>query len=272
MFEFDSATQVSRVSGDDSAATYQAKIRDGWDIFGAANGGYVGAVIARAMQLHGERPDPYTLTVHYLAPVTPGVARIEIETVKRGRLTNSMMAKLFVTDDAGKERVAIAAIGAFGNLERRGTSVVKGNPPVLPDFDSIAVDRRGDGPNLMERLALRIHPDDAVFAKDSPNGEGSMRAWFAFPDDRPMDALATIIASDATAPAVFNLVGQVGWVPTIELTIHFRQIPTGNKLKTSFSSRFLVGGLVEEDGEIWDVDGNLIAISRQIAAMPRVDY
>ena len=158
MFEFDSATQVSRVAGDESAATYKVEIRDGWDIYGAANGGYVGAVIARAMQLHGGRPDPYTLTMHYLAPVTPGVARIEIETVKRGRLTNSMMAKLFVTDEAGKERTAIAAIGAFGNLEQRGTAVVKGNPPVLPDFDSIAVDMRSRTTDLWMRfppLSLR---------------------------------------------------------------------------------------------------------------------
>lgn len=272
MFEFDRATQVSKVAGDDTAATFEANIEAGWDIYGAANGGYVGALVARVMQQHGGRPDPYTLTLHYLAPVTPGVARIEVETVKRGRLTNSMMAKIFVTDSAGKERAAIAAIGAFGNLEERGSSVVNGGPPTIPPMDSMSVDFREGGPNLMKRLALRIHPDDETFAKNVPNGRGSMRAWFAFPDRRPMDALSTIIASDATAPAVFNLVGQVGWVPTIELTVHFRRIPTGDKLVTSFVSRFLVGGLVEEDGEIWDTDGNLIAISRQIAAMPRVDY
>ena len=51
-----------------------------------------------------------------------------------------------------------------------------------------------------------------------------------------------------------------------------RQIPTGTRLATSFSSRFVKNGLVEEDGEIWDEHGNLIAISRQIAAMPLADY
>lgn len=274
MFEFDRATKVTKVGGDDTVGQYEAEILDGWDIYGAANGGYIGAVMMRAMQLHGGRPDPYTITVHYLMPVPPGRAQIEVETVKRGRLTNSMIAKLTIDDPSGNSdgRIAITAMGAFGNLQSIGREIVKGQPPRIPPYESLETDASGSGPQLMQRLALRLSPEDVGFVLNQPNGQGTMRAWFAFPDDRPMDALSTFIAADATAPAVFNLVGQAGWVPTIELTVHYRQIPTGTRLATSFSSRFVKNGLVEEDGEIWDENGNLIAISRQIAAMPLADY
>lgn len=274
MFEFDIATAVTKVSGDDTVAVYSAEVFDGWDIDGAANGGYAGAIIMRAMQEHGQRPDPFTITVHYLMPVRPGTVRIEIETVKKGRLTNSMIAKLIVADPKGgpEGKIALTAVGAFGDIIDQGREVIIGAPPALPPYESIQFDNRGEGPALMRRLALRLMPEDVGFARNEPNGLGTMRAWFAFPDGRPMDALSTFIASDATASAVFNLVGTVGWVPTIELTVHYRQIPTGTKLATSFVSRFVKNGLVEEDGEVWDESGNLIAISRQIAAMPRGDY
>ena len=60
-------------------------------------------------------------------------------------------------------------------------------------------------------------------------------------------------------------------VPTVDLTIHFRdEPPSGRTGPSSGSARTTPpAGYVEEDGELWSSDGRLLAQSRQLAiALP----
>ena len=77
--------------------------------------------------------------------------------------------------------------------------------------------------------------------------------------------LSILLIADAFPPAVLSSQGMVAWVPTIEFSVNIRNIPTTQWLKCIFRTRFITCGLLEEDGEIWDQKGELIAISRQIA-------
>jgi len=45
--------------------------------------------------------------------------------------------------------------------------------------------------------------------------------------------------------------------------------PVPGWLRCRFTTRFVSGGFLEEDGEIWDGDGRLVAQSRQLALVPR---
>jgi hypothetical protein len=60
-------------------------------------------------------------------------------------------------------------------------------------------------------------------------------------------------------------------VPTLEMTVHVRDVPAPGALRSTFRTRFVTNGLFEEDGEVWDSTGRLVAISRQLALVARAD-
>src|SRR6188508_2728146 len=86
MTEFDDATHV--------AADGSAAIVDGWDINGNANGGYLMALAARGLRQVSGRPDPISVTAHYLAPGRPGPVQIDAEVVKSGRRFTTVSGRL----------------------------------------------------------------------------------------------------------------------------------------------------------------------------------
>ena len=62
----------------------------------------------------------------------------------------------------------------------------------------------------------------------------------------------------------------MGWAPTLELTVHVRARPAPGWLMLRHETRNVAGGMFEEDCEVWDAAGRLVAQSRQLARLPRV--
>lgn len=261
-YEFDGATAVRA----DGAGRWSVDVAEGWDIRGNANGGYVMSLLAAAMRAEVERPDPVSITVHYLAPLAPGPASIATDVVKRGRRLATVTASLV---HGGRESArAIASFGEVGAGSEQAPFAHLGiAPPDLPPPDECRrrSPKEGGVPlALMDRLDLRLHPDDTGFVTGSPPGRAEARGWFAFADGRPIDALSVLLACDAFPPPLFNLIGVPGWVPTIELTVHLRARPSGGPLQCRFVTDSLHGGTFVEDGAVWDGDGTLVAMSRQV--------
>lgn len=260
MSEFDRAVLV------DHDGT--AEIHDGWDINGNANGGYLMALAASGLRRIARRPDPVSVTAHYLSPGTPGPVDVEGSVVKEGRRFCTVTGRL----QRGPTTM-VQLVGAFGDLSAMGAAYehVTIGPPDLPPFEECAKRPAQQGPStvrLMDRLDVRLHPDHAGFALGAPSGVAEMAGWLAFADGRPLDTLALLLVCDAFPPAVFHLDMPPGWVPTVEYTVHVRGVPAPGPVRCVFRSRVVQGGFLDEDGEVWDSAGRLVAQSRQLGLTP----
>lgn len=261
---FDEATAVNSTE-----PPMRSEIHTGWDIAGNANGGYLLAIAGRAMATVADRAHPVSLTAHYLSPGRAGPVTVEASVVKAGRRLSTVTATMHSAD-----KPLMQLLGSFGDLDQlEGPKRVDATPPALPapeECPQVVHDpERGFPPPMMEKVELRLHPDDAQFLSGKPSGRPLIRGWLRLPDEEPMDAFGLLMATDALPPTIFNANLPVAWTPTVELTAHIRGLPEPGWLRCQFSTRFISGGMLEEDGEVWDSTGRLIAQSRQLALIPR---
>ena len=264
MGQFGVATAVADMGG----GVFHCGVAEGWDINGNANGGYMLAMTGRAMARAVDRPDPITVTGHYLAPGKVGPAEVVAHVVKQGRRFATVSATLVA---AG--RPVLAALGTFGDLSDASDvpELVDGGPPDLPPPEECI--RRADtrsSVNFSDRLDMRLHPDDARYDDEMPTGRALVRGWFRLNDDEPIDTIALLCCVDAFPPTAFNALLPRGWTPTVELTAHIRLRPSPGWLRCRFTTRFVTGDFLEEDGEVWDSQGRLVAQSRQLALLSRL--
>ena len=260
---FASDTAV-RAEGD---GRYVTEIRPGWDIAGRANGGYLLSIVGRALQDATGRPDPVTVTGHYLFPGQAGPASVATVVVNRGHTFTTATGSLH----AGGKRL-LQVLGTFGDVSTpRGPERVASAPPALPlPDDCVVIEPADEFPApFVGRVELRLHPDDAEFLRGAPSGEPRVRGWFRLREEERVDTLGLLLAVDAFPPTAPNARLPVAWTPTVELTAHVRSRPAPGWLRCAFTTRFVTGGFLEEDGEIWDATGRLVAQSRQLALVPR---
>lgn len=249
---------------------FRAELAEGWDIFGITNGGYLMAILARAMATSTEDRELVSITAHFLNPATPGPVDVEIDLLKQGRGLSTVHS--WMSRD-GKRLVS--ATGIFGDPKRGKASVelALGDPPDLPPpavcTPVIPSEVAPLPPPFTGQVELRSHPDDARALLGETKGERPIiRGWFRLKDEEPLDALAVVQASDAFPPAIFNSEIPLGWTPTVDLTIHVHNPRPKGWLACEFTTDYITDGLLEEDGRIWDEDGRPVAFSRQLALVP----
>src|SRR5215218_8995040 len=118
--------------------------------------------------------------------------------------------------------------------------------------------------NLLDHLDLRLDPATVGWAAGRPGGRLEMRGWVRFSDGRAADPLALLQVVDALPPTSFDL-GLASWAPTVELTVYVRGLPAPGWLACVVTGQLWQGGWFDEDAEVWDSAGNLVAQSRQFA-------
>lgn len=271
-FERDTAVHTA---GD---GRYRASIDPGWAVLqdAAPNGGYVMALAARAMRDPVPHPDPVSLTAHFLAPAAPGDVDIDVEVVRTGGRHSTVAARLW---QEGRECTRL--LGTFGDLGAPDgpSRVYRRRPPLPPieacvDATALGIARTEAGgfeaPPVLRRFDHRMPAELTGWADGAPTGRGEMGGYVRWADEAPMDTLGLVAVVDCYPPAVFNLAdADIGWVPTVELTVQIRKRPAPGYLAAWMTTEAITGGYLEEDGEVWDADGDLVALSRQLALVAR---
>lgn len=284
---FEQATAVTAV-GD---GRFRASVDPGWSTPIAANGGYLAAILVRAVEAHGATGGEgvaarqlRSLTCHYLRPVSGGPLDVRVEVVRAGRRISTVAVS---ASQEGKE--AIRALAALAVLDLPAAGQWEPEPPAVgpppardaPLIEPDAYRREGANgwlgptptmPPMFRRVRVAPRIGGVPFSnRPLPAGEApETGGWIALPEPRPIDAAFIALCTDVWWPPAFQPLGRPAIAPTIDLTIHVRADvpPTGlpdQPVLGWYRSTAAHGGLMEEDAALFLPDGTLLAHARQLA-------
>jgi acyl-CoA thioesterase len=248
--------------------TYDARIDAGWWIERGPNGGYVAAVIMKALLAEVADPDRHarSVTIHYLAPAVEGPAQLVVRTERTGRLVQYLSARLSQGD-----RLLATAQAAFATLGSGAPAFADPSFPGYAHPDTLG--HTPDPPGLVamrERYEYR-HMTGTPW--EEPGRTAETGGWIRLAEPRPYDAAVVAALSDAWYPAIFTRLTERFGVPTIDLTVHLRSVHALAQLRPDdwmavrFRTTVADEGFLEEDGQLWAPDGTLIAHSRQLGLL-----
>jgi acyl-CoA thioesterase len=259
---FERATAVAPV-GD---GAWRATCDDAWSAGRGPNGGYLAAIVLRAMLAELDDParEARSVTCHYLRPPAVGEVRVEVAVERAGRSVSTLGARL---SQAGE--LCVIAVAAFAR-DGDGALDYGDAAPAAPDPDSVRPSPPVPGVPMTGQFESRPTLGAPPF---SGAGEALSGGWLRFAEPQAIDAPALAMYADAWMPSPFPRLTRYAWAPTIDLTVHFRApaataaVAPGEPVLAVFSSASSAGGFFDEDGDLWSRDGVLLARSRQHALL-----
>ena len=256
MSNFESDTAVEKI-GDNH---WRGQLREGWRIGEVPNGGYVMVVGARALSEALPHPHPQVVNAFYISPTELGPIDCFVTVLRSSKRTSHASVQMI---QKGEPKVVLTA--AYVDL-----NVCKG--PNWSNFQAEKILPWDDceiGANseleFRQRVDIRLASGGDVFRTGEPSGEGKIEGWLAHQDQTDPDVMSLLMFADAMPPPAFNVFGRVGWVPTVELTVQIRALPSRGPIQARVQTSSITSGVMEEDGTFWDAQGQLVAIGRQTA-------
>ena len=216
MSQFVNETSLKR----ESKNSWTGVLNDNWNIGDVPNGGYLLAVVLRAMQEEVSSENLLSANAHYLRPGSANnEARVDLEILREGNSISTCTGSL-----TQNGKLSLQVLAAFGELENIDDQIPQINreAPILPPPDACHK-RSSESQGILLPIEQRVDVRIAEFKTDSERAE--LYGWIKFSDSSPVDSLALALFSDAFPPSIFSKLGRVGWVPTVELTVQVRSTP-----------------------------------------------
>ncbi|GII91321.1 thioesterase family protein [Sinosporangium siamense] len=262
MTKFDEATGAIRVDEN----TYDVCLDPAYAVFNALNGGYLMATVLRAVTDDSPHDHPISTSAQFLRIPAPGPAQVIINKIKTGRTATFTQATLMQGDTP-----YLAALVTTGTLD--ATAVPDYETPAYPmppieECASLPRPGRESGMTLSAQMDLAFDPSSIGWLDGRPSGRPEGRAYFRMSEPQDPDPYVLALAVDALPPVVFSA-GAGGWAPTVELTWHLRALPAPGWLTVLASGKSISDGWFDEEVEVRDSAGRIVAQSRQIARLGR---
>lgn len=233
------------------------------------HGGYLNALMHKALILSVPHSVAISSSIQYLERIEAKDIILQVEVFKVSRGSSSGMVKL--TQDNKICTVFNAICSDFEHM--KGYDGLKTPPPEIikevsrEEYKNLNYDKISPGftPSFIHQLSCRVHPRHAWWDRDLGSDEADARcsSYMQMEGGIP-DQFVLSFYVDVAPPVVSNKYGPLGWIPTYSLTTHIRQMPTTEILFADFKATDINKGYFEQDCNIWDLNENLVASSRQL--------
>ena len=244
---------------------YGGNVSDNWSINGIPNGGYLMALLTNAMLQKSRNDNIVVVTAAYLSRLRPGPVDLAVENFATSLNMDRFETRLI---QDGKERVR--AMGTFcQSSQERNDDRYEKDPPIVAPLEQCIRAPHIPKYTLMDNLDICLDPECTGWFVGKLSPKSEMKGWIKFKEDRSFDPLSVLLMADAFPPPILASQGAVAWVPTVELSINMHRVPQTTWLKCRFRTHFMSRGFLQEDGEVWDENGELVAVSRQVAQFKR---
>ena len=232
------------------------------------HGGYLTAVMQKAISLSMPHPHLINSNTLYLDRTEPREISIRVEKIRDSRGSSVGQVSLIQDDKLRCMMTGICSDFHYMN----GVNDLETHPPKIfneerDSFISLNFDNKEEGitPSFIKQTQCDIAIKHAWWLKNEADlGDEARCSGFISMGDEIPDQFVLSFYSDFFPPVVMNKYGPLGWVPTLSLTTNIRQLPTTSELFMDVKAKDLNKGFFEQDCQIWDLNKNLVATSRQL--------
>ena len=264
--QFQAALDLSKVS--DNIFSFTPDPR--YFVGNTPHGGYLLALMNKAMTQVIPHPSAINSNVYYLDRTEPESAELHVEVFRTSKGSSMGQVKLVQNN---KITCLYSALCSDFNYMKGYSGLSTSLPKIMKtvkqdNFKVMHYENLGLGstPAFIQQLNMSVHPDHAWWDRDisSDAAEARCSAYLEL-EGGIADTFVLSYLADILPPVVQNKYGSLGWIPTLALTCNIRQLPQTNLLFIDGLAKDISNGYFEQDCNIWDMDGNLVATSRQLA-------
>ena len=264
--QFQAALDLTKVSDTVFSFTPNPK----YFVGNTPHGGYLLALMNKAMTEVLPHPSAINSNIYYLDRTEPEPAELHIEILRTSRGSSMGQVKLIQNNKITCLYSSLCSdfqyMKGHSGLETPLPEII--NSVEQDDFKVMNYEnfKLGSTPSFIQQLNMSVHPDHAWWDREisTDAAEARCSAYLEL-QGGVADTFVLSYLADILPPVVQNKYGPLGWVPTLTLTCNIRQLPKTNLLFIDGIAKDISNGYFEQDCNIWDMSGNLVATSRQLA-------